>query len=155
MNFINKINFLPIFVSIACIPPCNSVYAEEPQGIQSYFSVGVGWEQLSYTEEVPELSLVASDTEVNNLVLYFDGTKRLNDFLVGFKGVLPVFYGDSQEDWEKAGQDVQSNSLSYRRTKVDAYLGYILNHVINPYIGTNWSYSHQKETISELQTHQE
>ena len=53
-------------------------------------------------------------------------------------------YGDSQENWEKAGQDVQSNSLSYRRTKVDAYLGYILNHVINPYIGTNWSYSHQK-----------
>ncbi len=144
MKFTKKVILLPIFLCIACIPICNSVNAEEPQCIQSYVSVGVGWEQLSYTEEVPELSLVASDTEVNNLVLYFDGTKRLNDYFVSLKGILPVTYGDTQEYWEKAGQYVQSNSLAYRRTKVDVFFGYILNHLFNPYIGTSWSYSHQE-----------
>lgn len=144
MKFTKKVILLPIFLCIACIPPCNSVYAEEPQGIQSYVSVGVGWEQLSYTEKVPELSLIASDTKVNNLVLNFDGTQKFNDFFVGLKGIIPVTYDDTQEYWKIANQYEQSNSLTYRRTKVDALIGYVLNHFLNPYIGTSWSYSHQE-----------
>ena len=72
MNFINKDNWLPIFACVACIPLCNSVYAEELQSIKSCLSVGIGLEQLSYTETVSELSLTSSDTNVNNLVLYID-----------------------------------------------------------------------------------
>ena len=146
MNFLNKVIWLSLFISIAYIVYCYPVYADESQGIQSYLSVGVGWEQLSYKEKVPELSLVSSNTEVNNLVLYFDGSKKLNDYFLSFKGILPVSYGDAQEDWERAGQFEQSNTLTYRRTRVDAFFGYFLNHLLNPYIGTSWSYSHQKRS---------
>ena len=146
MNFANKISWLPLFIYVVCIAPCYPVYADEPPGRQNYLSIGVGWEQLSYKEKVPELSLSSSNTEVNNLVLYFDGSKKLNDYFLSFKGVLPVGYGDAQEDWERAGKFEQSNSLTYRRTRADAFFGYILNHLLNPYIGTSWSYSHQKRS---------
>jgi hypothetical protein len=146
MDLTNKVKWLPLFIYIVCIAPCYPLYADEPSGIQNYLSVGVGWEQLSYKEKVPELSLVSSNTEVNNLVLYFDGSKKLNDYFAGFKGILPISYGDAQEEWKRAGQFEQSNSLTNRRTRVDAFFGYILNHLLNPYIGTTWSYSHQERS---------
>jgi hypothetical protein len=139
-----RFSWLAIFISIVFVTPCNPAYAEEYQGIQSYLSVGVGWEQLSYTEKVPELSVDTSDTEINNTVLYFDGAKRLHHYFAGIKGILPIIYDDTQEYWRRAGQYEQSNTLSYRRTKVDVYFGYMLNQLVNPYIGTSWSYSSQE-----------
>jgi hypothetical protein len=146
MDLLSKVSWLPLFIYFACIAHSYPVYADETHEMQDYLSLGVGWEQLSYKEKVPERSLTSSNTEINNLVLYFEGSKRLHDYFLGFNGVLPISYGDAREDWQRAGQFEQSNSLAYRRTRVDAFLGYILHHLLNPYIGTSWSYSHQKRS---------
>ena len=146
MDLLSKVSWQPLFIYVACIAHSYPVYADETHEMQDYLSLGVGWEQLSYKEKVPERSLTSSNTEINNLVLYFEGSKILHDYFLGFKGVLPISYGDAREDWQRAGQFEQSNSLAYRRTRVDAFLGYILHHLLNPYIGTSWSYSHQKRS---------
>ena len=149
-DFSYKVISLPLFISIVCIAPCYPVYADEPLGRQNYLSIGVGWEQLSYKEKVPELSLSSSNTEVTNLILYVDGVKTLNNYFLGFSGIVPITYGDSQEDWERLGQFEQSNSLSYRQTRINVFGGYVLHHLFNPYIGTNWSYSRQKRSDFQL-----
>jgi hypothetical protein len=150
MTFTNNLFLFSLLVFIFCIAPCNPLYADESKGIQSNLSVGAGWEQLTYKEKVQELSLVSSNTEVTNLILYLDGIKVLNNYFLGFSGIVPISYGDSQEDWERSGQFEQSNSLSYRQTRINVFGGYVLHHLFNPYIGTNWSYSRQKRSDFQL-----
>lgn len=144
MNFINKVSLLSFFIYAIFFTICYPVHAGETRKMPSCLTVGIGWEKLIYKEKVPELSILTSDTKVDNLVLYFAGTMTLNRYFVGFKGALPVIYGDTTEYWKESGQNVQANSFTYRRTNVDALFGFSVSQFINPYIGTGWTYSHQK-----------
>ena len=125
---------------------CPQLAAMEAEKAISCLAAGIGWEQLTYKEEIPELALISSDTELHNLVLYLEGQKGWRDFFLGARGNIPLSTGESREDWTRAGAFEQSNSLTYRWFRADVHAGYFLHQLLNPYVGVSWSYAEQERS---------
>ncbi len=121
--------------------------AEEPE---NYLAGGIGLEQLTYKEQIPDIDLTSSDTETTNLVLFLEGRKTLQRFYLGVQANIPLSPDEGREYWTKGGEFEQVNFLKYRWTRIDAYVGYLLHSLLNPYIGLEWSYSEQKRSGFEV-----
>jgi len=122
---------------------CPLLPAMEGEDATSYLAAGVGMEQLTYKEKIPDLDLTSSDTEMTNWVLHLEGQKGWQNVFVGAKGLIPFSTDESRETWTRAGQFEQANSLTYRWTRVDIHIGCFLSRLFNPYLGIAWSYVEQ------------
>ena len=133
---------LPLLLS-GLLVFCPTLHASEVQTPKSYITAGLGIEQLSYQEKIPDLALASTDTELSNWILYLEGQKAMAPFFVGVKGYIPLTDDDTREAWYLDGLLEQSNSLSYKRMGLDGYFGYGLHPLLNPYVGINWGYTEQ------------
>jgi len=140
------IKLLPLFLglSVFCLP-----YDSGAEKSKSYLAAGIGAEQLTYIEQIPDLELTSSDTDLTNWVLFLEGRKALNNFFIGAKGYIPLSADEAQEYWTREGEFEQTNSLTYRWTRIDAHAGYFLHQLLNPYVGIGWSYAEQKRSNFE------
>ena len=125
---------------------CPLLPAMRAEGATSYLAAGIGVEQLTYKEEIADIELSSSDTDLTNWVLFLEGQKGWQNFFAGAKGYIPLSTGDSQEYWTRAGQFEQTNSLTYRWARADVYTGYFLHPLLNPYLGIGWSYAEQERS---------
>jgi len=135
-----KITFLLGFLFIFSPP----IHASEAEGSNSYISAGIGIEQLSYRERLPEIALTSSDTDLTNWTLFIEGQKGWQNFFIGARGFIPLSTDQAQESWTRAGAFEQTNSLSYQWFRINAHLGYFLHQLLNPYVGIAWGYAEQK-----------
>ncbi|MBE9520831.1 MAG: hypothetical protein IME97_06850 [Proteobacteria bacterium] len=121
--------------------PSRTVFAAaEPE---NYLTAGIGIEQLSYKEKIPDINLSSSDSTVTNWVVLLEGQKSIKNFFIGGKTFIPVTDDDTKEHWTRDGQFEQTNTLSYKWFRVSAHLGYFLHQLLNPYVGINYGYSEQ------------
>jgi opacity protein-like surface antigen len=128
---------------------CPPLYGSETERPMSYIVAGTGIEQLTYKEQIPDLALTSSDTDLTNWVLYLDGRKHLQDFFIGAKAYIPLQTGEARENWTSRGEFEQTNSLTYRWFRVQTHAGYFLNQFLNPYVGIGWSYAEQERSNFE------
>lgn len=132
--------FFLIFSSISI-----SVFAAERIQNPSHITTGFGLELLAYEERIPEKSTV-SDATISNWIFAFEGLKNWRNIFVGIKGVVPVAKDDDQEKWQLSGNTVQTNSLKNSWTRIDGFIGYPLNLLLNPYLGLRWSECRQERS---------
>ena len=125
---------------------CPQVHAADAETSTSYLTGGFGIEQLTYKEQIPDLELDTSDTEMLNRVLYLDGQKGLQKFFVGTRGQIPLSTDKAQEQWNRRGVFEQADTLTYKWTRISVRGGYFLNRLLNPYTGINWGYAVQKRS---------
>lgn len=135
-----------LFISFSFLilihPP---VSAENEKGVASHIAIGIGSEQLSYKENVPDINLKSSAT-VHNWTLGFEGLKRLEHVFCGINGIIPAYRVDDNEKWIVSGTLNQTNSLQYGWTRIDAFLGWPLTPFFNPYLGLRWAEATQKRS---------
>ena len=86
------------------------VSAENEKGVASHISIGIGSEQLSYKENVPDINLKSSAT-VHNWTLGFEGLKQLEHVFCGINGIIPAYRVEDNEKWIVSGTLNQTNSL--------------------------------------------
>lgn len=125
---------------------CSPLYGSETGGSGSYLAAGIGVEQLTYKEQIPDLGLASSETDLLNWVLYMEAQKAWKNFFIGAKGRIPLSADESREYWSRGGNLEQSNSLTYRWARADAHLGYFLHPLLKPYIGIHWAYYEQERS---------
>jgi hypothetical protein len=138
--------FIPklLLVSFWLLLLCSPLYASEAAETRSYLSAGIGIEQLTYRELIPDLELISSDTELANWVLHVEARKALEKIFVGARGYIPLSSDEAREYWTRAGEFEQTNTLTYRWARADVQMGYFLHRLLNPYIGIQWAYSEQE-----------
>jgi len=129
-----------LFLLSLCSSPRTAFAAAEQE---SYLTAGIGIEQLSYKEKVPDINLSSSDSTVTNWVVLLEGQKSIKNFFIGGRAYIPVSDDDTKEHWTRDGQFEQTNTLAYQWYRVNAHLGYFLHHLLNPYVGINYGYSEQ------------
>jgi hypothetical protein len=125
------------------------VYCSEEDEQISYLAAGIGLEQLTYKEQVPDIELASSDTDLTNWTLFLEGRKTWESFFVGARSYIPLSLDESQEYWTREGEFEQTNSLEYLWFRIDAHVGYYMHRLLNPYIGISWSYSEQERSNFE------
>ena len=125
---------------------CPFLSAAEEESAMSYLAAGIGMEQLTYREQVPDLDLTSSDTDLTNWTLYLEGQKGWQSFFVGAKGYIPISTDEAREYWTREGSFEQTNSLTYRWTRIDIHGGYFLHKLLNPYVGISWGHSEQERS---------
>lgn len=135
--------FLTLLTAFLATPVL--IFASDQKETGFRFSMSLGWEQMVYKEEVPEISLKSKAT-ISNLVFDFEGLKSWRNIFVGIKGVLPLAKNDDREEWSLSGILDQINSLEYGWTRIDGFLGYPLSSFLNPYIGLRWSEARQERS---------
>lgn len=128
---------------LAALLFCQPLYASEKENAGSYLTGGLGVEQITYKEKVPDLDLASSGTDLLNVVLFGEAQKALDGFFIGAKGWIPLSTGEEREYWTRSNELVQTNSLTYRWARADAHAGYFLHRLLNPYIGVQWAYAAQ------------
>jgi hypothetical protein len=128
---------------------CRPLYASEKREAGSYLTGGLGVEQITYKEKVPDLDLASSGTDLLNVVLSVEAQKVLDDFFIGAKGRIPLSTGEEREYWTRGNELVQTNSLTYRWARADVHAGYFLHRLLNPYIGVQWAYAAQDRNYFE------
>jgi hypothetical protein len=125
---------------------CTPLYGSEAEESSSYLTGGIGLEQLTYNEQIPDIELTSTDTNLTNWVLFLEGRRAWDNFFIGAKGYIPLSTDEAQEYWTREGEFEQTNSLTYRWTRIDAHVGYFLHKLLNPYVGVNWGYSEQERS---------
>ena len=129
---------------------CSSVYGSETGRSGSYMAAGAGIEQITYKEQIPDMELASSDTDLLNWVLYLEGQKAWKNFFVGAKASIPFSTDEAREYWTRGGKPEQSNSLTYRWARAGAHIGYFLHPLLNPYTGIHLAYSEQERSSFEI-----
>jgi hypothetical protein len=132
-----------LFLLSLCSSPRTTFAAAEQE---SYLTAGIGLERLSYKEKIPDINLSSSNSTVTNWVVLLEGLKSINNFFIGGRAFIPITDDNTQEHWTKAEQHEQTNTLAYQWYRVNAHIGYFLHHLLNPYIGVNYSYSEQNRS---------
>ena len=112
---------------------------------RGYFSVGIGWETLNYSEHEPDNRL-DSKADVSNWIIGLVAFKEWTNIFCELKGIIPAKRIDDSEEWRTSDILTQQNSLEYGWTRIDALLGYKLKPFFNPYVGIRWSGSEQERT---------
>jgi len=137
--------FLPglLLFSFGLLLPCPSLHASEAAKSRSFLFTGIGIEQLTYREQIQDLELISSDTELTNWVLLVEARKTLENLFIQAKGAIPISTDEAWEYWTRAGDFEQANTLTYRWVRADVQMGYFLHRLLNPYIGLRWAYSEQ------------
>lgn len=127
--------------------PASAFDVEESAG--NYLTLGIGLEQLTYREQIPDIELFSSKTDLTNWVLLLEGRKAVKDFFIGAKGYIPVSTDAAQEQWTREGELEQTNSLEYSWTRINVHWGYFLHRLLNPYVGVGWAYTSQRRSNFE------
>lgn len=120
-----------------------SVFADINEGLERRFSIAVGWEHLEYKEYEPDTGLY-SNAEVKNCVVGIEGLKQWESSFIGINAVIPILKVADKEKWFFLGSSYQINTLRYRWTRINGYIGYPLDYRLNPYVGLHWSESKQE-----------
>jgi len=118
----------------------------EPDAAKSFIGVGIGPEKLTYSEQITDIALFSSDTELKNWTLYLEAQKGWQNFFIGSRAYIPVSKDKSQETWTREGIFEQTNSLTYQWARADIHAGYFMHSMLNPYVGVAWGYSEQKRS---------
>ena len=147
MKVFSAIRLLLLFS--VCFLFCPPLYGAEPGESKSYIAGGIGIEQLTYREQIPDRELTSSETDLTNWVLYLEARKALERFFMGARVHIPLSTDEAQEYWTRGGEFEQTNSLTYQRTRADAHMGYFLHRLLKPYIGIEWGYAKQKRSRFE------
>ena len=125
------------------------LYGSEGDETNSYLTVGIGAEQLTYKEQIPDIELTSSETGLTNWVLFLEGRKAFESFFIGARSYIPLSTDETKEYWTRKGEFEQANSLEYLWFKIDIHAGYYLHRLLNPYVGISWSYSEQTRSNFE------
>lgn len=147
MRALLSASLLLLFLGLSQFSP--QLHGAEPVRPKSYIAGGIGLEQLTYKEQIPEIALSSSDTDLTNWVLFLEARKALAHFFIGARVHIPLSTDDALEYWTRGGEFEQTNSLAYQWTRADTHAGYFLHPLLNPYVGIRWSYAEQKRSHFE------
>lgn len=144
MQILPTVRLLILFLVFSFLS--TPLYGSETIAPSSYLHGGIGFEQLTYHEQITSLELTSSDTRLTSWVLHVEGQKAVKGFFLGAKGYLPLATDTSREYWTRRGEFAQSNALTYLWIRADTHVGYFLHPMLNPYIGIQWTYAEQERS---------
>ena len=128
------------FILVATTP----LYTSAAETANSYLTAALGIEQLTYKEQIPDLALRTSETDITNWVLYLEGRKALRNIFFGTRGEISLTSEEARENWSRAGEFEQTNTLAYRQAGISGHVGFFPHRRLNPYIGIKWNYARQE-----------
>lgn len=136
----------PIFLILGILLVRPSPGQAEPGKTKNFIEAGIGLEQLNYSEQIPDIELYSSDTELTNWILYLEAQKGWQNLFIGARAYIPVSTDESLESWAREGVFEQTNSLTYSWSRAEILVGYFLHNLLNPYVGISWAYSKQERS---------
>jgi hypothetical protein len=113
---------------------------------KNFITAGIGIEELTYREQVPEVGPTSSDSDPYNLVLLLEGRMAGDHLFGGISANLPLAVNEAREYWTRAGELEQTNDLAYSLTRVNIHAGLFLHPLFNPYGGIAWNYAKQERS---------